>query len=370
MKIAFVCDWLTGMRGGEKCLQAMCGVYPDADIFTLVHYPENFSGQFDKHTVHTSFIQKMPGNGRTFRRWLPLFPKAIESFDLTGYDLVLSFSHCVAKGAIVPEHIPHICYCHTPMRYAWDMRLSYLAKMNPLKKRAVSLLLDRLQKWDRSTADRVSHFIANSQHVRQRIDHCYGRDAKVIYPPVDIERFNMSSQNDGYYLAFSAMVRYKRIDLAIEVFNQNRKRLIVAGSGPDYHRLKEMAKPNIEFILNPDDQTVEQLYAECKALIFPGEEDFGIVPLEAQACGKPVIAYGKGGALETVVGMDELNPTGVFFKNQTVAGLQSAVDFFEGSETLFIPQNCRQNAERFGRTRYKSEMTEFVQSIMVQVDAK
>jgi len=364
MKVAFICDWLTGMRGGEKCLQALCEVYPDADIFTLVYVPENFGGQFAKHTVYTSFIQKLPGNGRTFRRWLGLFSKAVESFDLSGYDGVISFSHCVAKGVKVPDGVPHICYCHTPMRYAWDMRQAYLAGMTPLKKRAVSLLLDRLKKWDRSTANRVDHFIANSQHVRQRINNCYGRDSKVIYPPVDIERFTVSARHDEYYLVLSAMVRYKRIDLAIGAFNQNGKRLIVAGSGPEYDHLKAAAKPNIEFILNPDDQTVKQLYTECKALVFPGEEDFGIVPLEAQACGKPVIAYGKGGALETVVGMDEPNPTGVFFLRQTVAGLQSAVDCFQDNTAVFTPENCRKNAERFSRTRYKSEMTELIQNIM------
>ncbi|MCD6174188.1 MAG: glycosyltransferase [Planctomycetes bacterium] len=366
MKIAFICDWLTGMRGGEKCLLAMCEVYPNADIYTLVHYPENFSGEFEKHRITTSFIQKLPGNGRTFRHWLPLFPKAVESFDLSGYDLVLSFSHCVAKGVKVPAGVPHICYCHTPMRYAWDMRQSYLSGMNPLKKRVVSLLLDSLKKWDRSTASRVDHFIANSRYVQQRIEDCYGRDSKVIYPPVDIEQFSVSSRHDDYYLILSAMVPYKRIDLAIQAFNQNGKRLIAAGGGPDYNRLKEMAEPNIEFVLDPDDAMVEHLYAGCRALIFPGEEDFGIVPLEAQACGKPVIAYGKGGALETVIGLDDPDtaPTGVFFHHQTATDLQAAIDCFEDNTAVFIPQNCRQNSERFNQTRYKSEMTEFIQNIM------
>lgn len=371
MKIALVCDWLTGMRGGERCLQAMCEIFSEADIFTLVYTPENFNGEFANHRVHPSFIQKLPGNARTFRRWLCLFPKAIQSFDLSGYDLVLSFSHCVAKGAKVPSGIPHICYCHTPMRYAWDMRQSYLAGMNPLKRRAVSLILDRLQKWDRSTINRVDYFIANSQHVRQRIKKCYGRDAKVIYPPVDIERFSVSSRHNDYYLVLSAMVPYKRIDLAVKVFNQSGKRLIVAGNGPEYNGLKSMAKSNIEFVLNPDDGLVEQLYADCKALIFPGEEDFGIVPLEAQACGKPVIAYGKGGCLETVIGLEDTDfePTGVFFEHQTVAELQVAIDCFEDNKAAFAPQNCRQNAERFNRTRYKSEMTEFIQqNIMGQAD--
>jgi glycosyltransferase involved in cell wall biosynthesis len=366
MKIAFVCDWLTGMRGGEKCLKAMCQVYPQADIFTVVYYPENFSGQFEKHRVHTSFIQKLPGNARTFRRWLPLFPKAVESFDLTGYEGVLSFSHCVAKGVKVPSGIPHICYCHTPMRYAWDMRDDYISGMNPLKRKAVSLLLDRLQKWDRSVSSRVDRFITNSQHVRQRIKDCYDRDAKVIHPPVDIERFSVSSSHDDYYLVLSAMVPYKRIDLAVQAFNQNGKRLVIAGGGPDFHRLRAMAKQNVEFVPSPDDTRVECLYAGCRALIFPGAEDFGIVPLEAQASGKPVIAYGRGGALETVIGMDDSDtaPTGIFFHHQTIADLQAAIDRFEESEALFTPQNCRRNAERFNCSRFKSEMTAFIQNII------
>jgi glycosyltransferase involved in cell wall biosynthesis len=368
IKIALVCDWLTGMRGGEKCLEAMCEVLPDADISTLIYYPENFDGEFKDYRIITSLIQKLPGNAMTFRHYLPLFPKAIESFDLSGYDLVLSFSHCVAKGVRVPAGVPHICYCHTPMRYAWDMRQAYLIGMNPLKRPVAKWLLNRLKKWDAATTDRVDHFVANSRHVQKRIKRFYGRDSQVIFPPVDSERFSVSSNHDGYYLVLSAMVPYKRIDLAVRAFNQNGKRLIIAGSGPEHHRLKSAAGSSIEFILKPDDQKVQQLYAGCKALIFPGEEDFGIVPLEVQACGKPVIAYGKGGALETVVGIDSTDPdpTGVFFGQQTIKDLNAAIAHFESNKSAFNPQNCRQNAERFNRSRFQTQMTNFIHDIMVR----
>lgn len=367
MKIAFVCDWLTGMRGGEKCLKALCELYPEADIFTLVYYPEKFDGEFESHRVTTSFIQKLPCNDRTFRRYLPLFPKAIESFDFSGYDFVVSFSHCVAKSIIVPDHVPHICYCHTPVRYVWDFRNQYLDGLNVFRRRFVSLFLDRLQKWDINTTKRVDHFLANSRNVQQKIRRYYGRDSQVIYPPVDVKRFSVSIRNKNYYLVLSALVPYKRIDIAVQAFTQNGRRLIVAGSGPEYKYLKEMAGSNIKFIINLDDRTAEQLYMDCRALIFPGEEDFGIVPLEAQACGKPIIAYGKGGALETVIVPDPSDnkaATGIFFDKQDAKSLQNAIEKFESMEDAFNPPNCRLNAERFDVNRYKIEMAECIEAIM------
>jgi len=372
MEIAFVCDWLTGMRGGEKCLKAICELYPEANIFTLAYYPEKFNGEFENHTIHTSFIQRLPGNGHNFRRYLPLFPKAIESFNFGSYDLVVSFSHCVAKGAIVPEHIPHICYCHTPARYAWHMRETYLAGMNPLKRSVFSFALNQLKKWDIATANRVNYFIANSQHVQQRIDCCYNRDSQIVYPPVNVARFTISRSHHDYYLVLSAMVPYKCIDLAILAFNKNGRRLIVAGSGPEYSRLKALAKTNVEFVVHPDDRMVEQLYGGCHALIFPGEEDFGIVPLEAQACGKPVIAYAKGGALETIIGIDNENTTatGVFFKEQTVLALQKAIELFESTEDKIKPEDCRQNAERFNVSRYKAQMAQHLESAITLFASK
>lgn len=360
MKIAFVCDWLTGMRGGERCLQAIAELYPQADLFTLVYFPENFRGEFGGRYVKTSFIQKLPCNHRTFRAYLPLFPKAIESFDLRAYDLVVSFSHCVAKGVRVRPDAVHVCYCHTPVRYAWDLHDDYLRNMNPLLKPLASVMLRRLRKWDKAASDRVTHFIANSRHIRNKIQAFYGRPSRVIYPPVDLERFRLSSNPGEYYLVMSAMVPYKRLDIAIEAFNQNGGKLIVAGSGPEYGRLRRMAGSNIEFVAAPDDRTVEQLYADCRALIFPGVEDFGIVPLEVQASGKPVIAYGRGGALETVVPLEpgDTLPTGLFFEQQTAESLQQALEQFESNPDQFHPDACRQNALRFGTLRYQQQMQE------------
>ena len=246
------------------------------------------------------------------------------------------------------------------------MRDQYLNGMSFFKRTVASSILNRLQKWDAATADRVDCFLANSRNVQQRIAHCYGRDSQVVYPPVEVNRFAISDKNQGYYLILSALVPYKRFDLAVQAFNHNGKHLIIAGGGSDYKYLKAMAGLNIEFIIYPDNQTVEQLYMDCRALIFPGEEDFGIVPLEAQACGKPVIAYAKGGALETVIGVNTNNAsaTGVFFEEQTVPALQEAIEHFEDIEDQIKPENCRQNAERFDVSRYKRQMAQCIESAM------
>jgi len=365
-KIALVCDWLTGMRGGEKCLKAICEVFPGADIFTLVYYPQHFSGAFDGHAVRTSFIQRLPWNERTFRHYLPLFPKAIESFNFTPYDVVISFSHCVAKGVQTSSRIPHICYCHTPARYVWDMQSHYTANMGFIKKRIVSQMLARLKPWDIASAGRVNYYIANSNHIQQRIKRCYNQDSQVIYPPVDVNRFQMSTTSDGYYLVLSAWVPYKRVDVAIQAFSGSKRKLVIAGRGPESERLKRCRQPNVEFVDNPDDAMVEQLLGNCRALIFPGQEDFGIVPLEAQACGKPVIAYGAGGALETVVGIDSADShcaTGILYEDPSPQSLLNAVERFEQIEDRFSPEHCRRNAQRFNTERYQSQMLQFIESV-------
>lgn len=372
MKIAFVCDWLTGMRGGELCLEAVCEIYPDADIFTLVHFPGSVSKTIESHTIHTSYIQKLPGDVKKFRRYLPLFGHAIQRFDLTGYDCILSFSHCVAKNAKAPPKVPHICYCHTPMRYVWHMRNEYLNSLNPVKRVAASFLLDYLKKYDKSTATRVTHFIANSKNVQKRIKHTYNRNSVVIYPPVDCKRFTMSDQDNGYYLIVSALVPYKRVDIAVEAFNKLGVRLVIGGNGPELLRLKKMASSNICFVENASDEDVVEYMRKCRALIFPGEEDFGIVPLEAQACGKSVIALGKGGALETVIGYDQseiskTGPTGVFFKEQSPEALCESVLFFQKIRKAFVPADCRANALRFDRPLYQQSMRNHIESILARL---
>lgn len=371
MKIALICDWLTGMRGGERCLEAVCELYPDADIFTLVHNPINLSKIIESHKVTTSFIQNLPGNKKKFRQYLPFFLHAIQRFDLSGYDYVLSFSHCVAKGVRVPKAIPHICYCHTPMRYAWHMRDDYLRKFRGSKKWASGILLDYLKSWDKKASAGVTHFIANSKNVQNRIKQAYNRDSVVIYPPVDCDRFTISNQDEGYYLIVSALVPYKRIDVAIEAFCTIERKLLIVGDGPELPRLKNMASANVSFIGNADDYQVAEYMRKCIALIFPGEEDFGIVPLEAQACGKSVIAFGKGGALETVAGLDKTQSTtayatGMFFYEQNAGALRETILLFEKIKDQFTTQNCRDNALRFDRSIYQRLMQEYIRKVMAE----
>jgi glycosyltransferase involved in cell wall biosynthesis len=371
VKIALVCDWLTGMRGGERCLEAACEIYPDADIFTLVYFPSSVSKTIESHTIHTSYIQRLPGDIKRFRRYLPLFPHAIEKFDLTEYDCVLSFSHCVAKNVKVPKDIPHICYCQTPMRYAWHMRDEYLSSLGSIKRIPAGFLLDYLRKYDRDTASRVTNFIANSKNVQKRIKHAYNRDSVVIYPPVECNRFAISDNDDGYYLVLSALVPYKRIDIAVKAFTATGQKLVIVGNGPELPRLKSMASANIFFVDNADDNEVVEYLKKCRAVIFPGEEDFGIVPLEAQACGKQVIAFGRGGALETVIGLDhtqatKANATGIFFYEQTPEALRKSILLFEEIRDQFDPRKCRDNALRFDRPIYQQSMQNYIQSVITE----
>lgn len=370
MKIALVCDWLTTMRGGERCLEAVCEMYPNADIFTLVHFRGNVSSTIESHKIYTSYIQRLPGNPLKFRRYLPLFINAVRRFDFSDYDAVISFSHCAAKSIAVPYGLPHICYCHTPMRYAWHMKDDYLKRCNIAKRLIVELLLAYLRRTDLKTTVGVSHFIANSRNVQDRIKKIYGRDSTVIYPPVDCSRFKTIRSEDDYYLIVSALVPYKGIDLAVRAFCRTGRRLIIVGSGPEIGYLKSIANKNIEFVENASDNVVAEYMQKCLALIFPGEEDFGIVPLEAQACGKPVIALGFGGALETVVGLNTAGshsnspPTGVFFWDKTPESLLEAVVFFERHRNMFNSDACRANAMKFDKPRYKEAMRNFIQNVI------
>lgn len=363
MKTALICDWLTGMRGGERCFEVACQLWPDADVFTLVHIPGSVSPAIEKHKIHTSFIQRICPDAKHFRRYLPLFPFAIERFDLSKYDLVISFSHCVAKGVKVRSGTPHICYCHTPIRYAWDMRQSYLASLNIPKKWIAAAMLNYLKRWDRSTTSRVNKFIANSHYIKQRIKAAYAQDATVIYPPVDCSRFRLSEQDDRYYLIVSASAPYKRIDLAVEVFNSLNRKLVIIGNGHEKLSLERNVGKNIEFLGNLSDSEVADYMQRCTALIFPGEEDFGIVPVEAQACGKPVIAFGRGGVTETVIGLknsDGKQPTGVFFEKQEKESLMAAIRQFESNRNVFDSVVCRTNALRFDAPLFKDSLYQAV----------
>jgi len=370
MKVALVHDWLTGMRGGEKVLEALCEVFPQADIFTLLHIPGSVSGAIEKREIKTSFIQKLPLVKKHYRTFLPLFPAAVERFDFTGYDLVVSTSHCVAKGVITPPGTVHVSYIFTPMRYIWDKYNDYFApeRVGRLKGKALQAIAHYLRIWDVNSSSRVDAFIAISDYVAERVYKYYRRPSTVVYPPVECARFDLSRRwPEDFYLCVSAFAPYKRLDLAVEAFNTLGARLKIAGTGQDEKRLRRMAGPNIEFLGSPADEEISALYSRCKALVFPGEEDFGIVPLEAMASGAPVIAYGKGGALETVVPMNGPDrgspgppkaPTGVFFYEQTPGDLVEAVKLFEKNEKVFNPRALRARALEFDTALFKKRIKE------------
>ncbi len=352
-------DWLTGMRGGERCLEVFSELFPDADLFTLLHVPGSVSPAIERRRITTSFIQRLPGAAERYRSLLPLFPFAIQRFDLRGYDLVLSSSHCVAKGARIPKGALHLSYCFTPMRYVWDRYDDYFGAGASFP---VRLLMPpvaaALRRWDRATAAGVHHFIAISGFVAERIARCYRREAEVIYPPVDCQRFRLSEDLGEFYLVVSALTAYKRVDLAVQAANRLGVRLVVAGSGPEEARLRAQAGPTVEFLGWRSDAEVAELYARCRALLFPGVEDFGIAPLEAMASGRPVIAFGRGGVLETVVPWDRGTdpPTGLFFFEQTVDALSEAVRRFEANAHRFDPKALRARAEAFDRPLFKERI--------------
>jgi len=348
------------MRGGEKVLEVLCELYPDATLFTLLHNKGAMSPAIEAMDIRTSFIQKLPFKEEQYRNYLPLMPRAVESFDFSRYDLIISTSHCVAKGAIPGKNALHICYCHTPMRYVWEQFEDYFGKgkAGVLTRLGMTMLAPSLRKWDVRTSSRVHHFVANSRNVADRISRYYGRDSEVIPAPVDTKFFTLSKRSAGYYLIVSALVPYKRLDLAIRVFNQSGKKLIIVGKGPDSEKLRGLSSPNIQFLGWQSDENLKKLYAECRALIFPGVEDFGIVPLEAMASGKPVIAFGKGGALETVVDKGN-NATGIFFSEQTAESLTEALKAFE--KRRFHPEAIRRHAEKFSREIFKKKLQKSIQ---------
>jgi glycosyltransferase involved in cell wall biosynthesis len=359
-RIAIVHEWFAGMRGGEKCVEALCELFPTAELFSLLHVKGAVSPTIERMAIHTSFIQKLPFAEQRYRHYLPLFPTAIQQFDLSAFDLVITSNHCVAKGVQVPPTALHVCYCYTPMRYIWGLYDDYFSKDRAglVTRAGMKVFLNYLRKWDVRTAANPQHFIAISDHIRRRIGDIYHRTADVIYPPVKTSLFHLSFGNDGYFLIVSAFVPYKRIDLAIEAFNRIGERLVIIGDGPDAARLRKIARGNVEFHGWQPDEMLKEYYARCKALIFPGEEDFGIVPVEAMASGKPVIAFAVGGALETVIQTPHLK-TGILFKEQTVDSLVGAIERL-GKEN-FDPEALRAHALTFDREVYKRRMHEYLE---------
>ena len=346
MRVALVHYWLVGMRGGERVLEALCELYPQADIFTLVLDPARISPRIAQHRIQTSFLQKL-GGVRHYRKLLPLMPMALEAFDLTPYDLVISSEAGPAKGIVPRPDALHICYCHSPMRYIWDMQGHYGREAGWFGRLALQACAPRLRQWDVTTAARVDHFIANSNFVARRIEKYYRREATVINPPVDVGRFAIAEDPGDAYLCAGEITPYKKIDLAVEAFTRNGRPLVVVGGGAS-RELRDKAGPNVRFLGAVDDATLAFWYARCRALVYPGVEDFGIVPLEVMASGRPVIAYARGGATETVVA----GTTGIFFEDQTVEALTAAVDRFERIAGRFDPHAIRRHAERFDRPKF------------------
>ena len=358
-RIAIVHEWFTGMRGGEKCVEALCELFPEASLFTLVHRPGSVSPTIEGMPLATSFIQRLPFAATHYRHYLPLFPLAVRQFDLRAFDCVISSHHCVAKGVRTAPDTLHLCYCYTPMRYLWDQYDEYFGagRAGLPTRLGMRLVAPALRRWDVATASNPHAFIAISEHVRRRIASIYRRSSDLIYPPVDTSFYSLSSDNEGWFLVVSALVPYKRVDLAIAASNATGERLVVAGDGPDMRRLRQMAGPSVTFTGWVSDEQVRELYGRCAAVLFPGEEDFGIVPLEAMASGKPVIALARGGALETVIETPELT-TGVLFREPTVAALVDAMRVFRSRE--FEPEALRRFALGFDREVFKGRMREFI----------
>ena len=354
MRTALIHDWLTGMRGGERVLEALCGLYPEADIFTLYHRRGSVSAGIERHRIRTSFVQRLPMASTYYRQYLPLFPMAIEQFDLDAYDLVISSSHCAAKAVVAPGRARHLCYCHSPMRYAWDQFEAYFgaARTGPMVSRWIYRpVLARLARWDAATAARVHRFMANSEHVAGRIRRYYNRVATVVYPPVDTAFFHPAGDSPGsHFLIVSALVPYKRIELAMAACERVGASLRIVGDGPDRKRLEAQAGPHVSFLGRLADEEVRDEYRRALAVLLPGEEDFGIVPVEAQACGRPVVALGRGGALETVIDGEN----GVLFAEPEVAALAAALD--RVARMRFDAAAIARSAARFSRERHLERM--------------
>lgn len=363
-RVVLVHDWLTGMRGGEKVLELFARRWPDAALYTLLHQRGSVSEAIERLAPRTSFLQKVPQVHRHYRYLLPLMPRAVRSWKLPACDLVVSSSHCVAKGVEVPGDVPHVCYCFTPMRYAWHMRASY--GWRGLRGWVVDQLLERIRAWDRRTAAGVTHFVAISREVQRRIRECYGRDSLVIYPPVDTDFYTPAPvPREDHYLVVSAFAPYKRIDLAIEACRRLGRRLVIIGTGQAEKKLRAAAGPQVTFLGWQSNEAIRDQLRRCRALLFPGVEDFGIVPVEAQACGTPVIALGQGGAVETVVPLgSRRSPTGVWFTDQTGDALVDAIERYERQVDTFDPAALRQHALRFDTRRFADEFFGFVAQVL------
>ena len=367
MRVAIVHYWLVGMRGGEKVLEEFCRLYPQADIFTHVYRPEKTSALINRHRITTTFIGRLPFAATLYQKYLPLMPMALEELDLTGYDLVISSESGPAKGIVTHPDAVHICYCHSPMRYLWDQYHTYRGKSGRLTRLTMSITMPFLRAWDMSSAARVDRFVANSTFIGRRIAKAYRRDSTVIFPPVDVEAFTIAdAPRRDFYLCAGQLVPYKRVDLAVTACTRLGRQLVVVGTGSEMARLRAMAGPTVEFRGWASFEELQSLTQNCRALLFPGEEDFGIVPLEAMAAGRPVIAYGSGGALDTVVE----GQTGTFFAEQTVESLEHAIARNEAIENDFDPQRIRRHAKSFASDVFRERFSTFVEATMRELTGR
>lgn len=367
LKIAIVHDWFITYAGAERVIEQLLQVFPQADLFALLDFmtgPER--RMLQGKPVRTSFLQTFPFlNRRNYRNFLPLMPLAIEQLDVSGYDVVLTNCHAVSKGVITSPEQLHIGYIHTPMRYAWDMQNDYLtvSGMKSLKSALARLILHYIRLWDSAAASRPDVLYGNSAFICRRIEKIYRRTAEVLYPPVDTDYFSFHPEKEDFYLTASRLVPYKRIDLIVETFaTLPDRRLVVIGDGPEARKLQSLNLPNVRWLGFQPNDVLREMMQRARAFIFAAKEDFGIVPLEAQACGTPVIAFGEGGALETVIGLEAERPTGVFFQQQTVESLRAAILQFEREHARFDPVACRANAERFSNQRFRREIQQLLET--------
>ncbi|HDZ0895314.1 TPA: glycosyltransferase family 4 protein [Klebsiella pneumoniae] len=363
--IGIIADWLITYAGSEKVIAEFIKLYPEAELYSVVDFLSDEKRiHFNNKIAQTTFIQNLPKAASKYKNYLPLMPLAIEQLDVSKHDIILSSCHAVSKGVLTGPDQLHISYVHSPIRYAWDLQHQYLKEAGldrGLKGMMAKWLLHKMRLWDYRTSNGVDHFIANSHFIARRIKKVYGRDADVIYPPVDVERFTLCTNKEDYYLTASRMVPYKRIDLIVEAFSKMPdKKLVVIGDGPEMKKIKSKATKNIDILGYQSDQIMQEHMQKAKAFVFAAEEDFGITPVEAQACGTPVIAFGKGGALEKIQPLGNANPTGLFFKEQSLQDLVDAVNSFEANESMFDYENCRSHALKFSVQRFNDEIASFI----------
>jgi glycosyltransferase involved in cell wall biosynthesis len=376
LRVAIVHYWFVRRRGGERVVETIASLFPGADLYFVVADPGQFPDSLRNRTIRTSFVQNLPGSLRWHRHFIPLYPLALEQFDFSGYDLVFSSESGPAKGIVTGARTCHICYCHSPMRYLWDYYHRYRnsSGFGRITRLIFSAAAHYLRVWDLASASRVDYFVANSETTAARIRKHYRRVAEVIFPPVDAHRTQVPVEARDHYLVVSHLADYKRVDLAIEACLALGRRLRIVGDGEQYHRLKRLARGNVEFLGSLPDDEVRMEYGSCRALLFPGEEDFGMVPVEAMAAGRPVIAFGRGGATESVIGMGHGCPpehsTGLFFGEQTVASLEDAIQRFEAVEQRFRPEFIRRHAERFGAAQFGERLLAFAAAAFAEFERR